>query len=621
MIEIKEPSDSYKELPGPILLLAGPGTGKTYQLAKRIKFLVEEKNINPNKISVITFTKEAARNMREKLADEDINLDKEKYPGIISTMHSLGNMIIGSYPNKLKELGLPNKYNVLINSKQKTILLQDAANLAKLDRSKWEETEDCRLKGQCEKKEQEKCQICEEYKNILRKCALVDYDDLLLLACEILKKDKDFREEWKQKTQHLLVDEYQDINKAQSELIQLLSDGQEDGLFVVGDDEQSIYSFRGGSPEFICNFEKYFPKNPKIGRLLVSWRCPEHILLGAKSMIKEFYKKAVPKPVPSFSKKIKTNNKIVFYEVPTEKAEAKIIADISKEKIKSNYSIIIIIPNIMYLPAIKEALQRYNLEYKYKFNINEEGIIRFTTLINWIKNPDDNINLRYLIDLIIENYNDLTKRVDAEKSGIVLKREKASKLIAELWRKVDPKKSLNKALFENCQKNEFLEGLKSSLNDFKKLIEEKGTRKIGLLDFLHISGLFVAPGKSPIDLTSEVSEWVNELIGSNKDSSYNPIMIYNMPSSKGLEADIIFVVGLSRELFPEPKDDIEEKSRLFYVAMTRAKEELYLFSSRTRSSKITFNKSSYQLEASPFIKAICKDHMEVKAIFPKKTKK
>ncbi len=297
------------------------------------------------------------------------------------------------------------------------------------------------------------------------------------------------------------------------------------------------------------------------------------------------------------------------------------IAAISKKKIGSNNSINIIIPNIMYLPVIKKELQRYRLEYKYKLNINDEGLIRFTILMNWVKNPDDNINLRHLLDLIIKNHDDLTKKIDKEKDRIMIKREKASKLIVGLWNKVKKNESLNKILFEESQKNEFLEDLKTNLNEFKKLIKDKGTKKTGLLDFLKTSGLFVAPGKNPLELVSEINEWMNELIGSNKVSSYEPVMIYSMPSSKGLEADVIFVIGLSKELFPDPKDDVEEKSRLFYVAMTRAKKELYLFSSRTRSSKTTFKPDSYQLNPSPFISAISKDNIKIKRIFPKKKSK
>lgn len=615
--EIKEPLNCYKEFPGPILLLAGPGTGKTFQLAQRIKFLIEEVGAEPDEIAVITFTKGAAMNMKERIVKEDIGLDKDKYPGIISTMHRLGNMIVSSSSS---QFDLPEKYKILVEKSQKRVLFRDAAYLVGCAVEKWEYVEDCRSKGQCDKTKEDKCKICDEYKNILRKCALVDYDDLILLACEALRRDEAFRNQWKQKTRFLLVDEYQDINKAQCELIQLLSENQEDGLFVVGDDEQSIYSFRGGTPEFIRNFEQHFPKNPKIGKPYISWRCPQHILLGARSMIRQFYKDALTKPEPEFTEETKTDNQVMFYEVPGDKKEAEIIAAISQEKIKEN-SIKIIIPNIMYLPPLREALRRRGLEYKYKFNVSDQGLARFTVLLDWINNPNNNIIFRYLVDLIINNYDGLTKKINKENCGIIKKRDEANKLIAQLWTETKKGGSLYKILIKKSQSNEFLKELNSNLDHLKELIETRGTKKSGLLDFLTMSGFFVAPGKSPLELVSEINEWINELSGSSALSSSDPIMIYNMPSSKGLEADIIFVTGLSTGLFPEPEDDIEEKSRLFYVAMTRAKKELYLFSSRTRSSKITFKPSSYQLEPSPFINAICSDNLKTTKIFPKSPKK
>ena len=529
-------------------------------------------------------------------------------------MHRLGNMILKS---GREILDLPENYQILVEKEQRKPIFRDATNLAGYNVEKWKNTAECRLKGNCVKTNGEKCKICDEYKNLLRKSARVDYDDLILLACDILEKNEKIRKEWKLKTKYLLVDEYQDINEAQCKLIQLLSKDQEDGLFVVGDDEQSIYSFRGGSTKFIANFDKYFPNNPKVGELFVSWRCSQHILLGARSMINNFYKKALPKPKPKFSAKIETNNKIVFYEVPSEGLEAYIISKIAKEKIKTN-SIKIIIPNKKYFPILKKTLQKFGLNYRYKFNINQEGLIRFTILTDWLKNKDDNILFRYLIDLIIQNYDDLSKKVNEEKYGIILKRMTANELIAGLWKKVDKKNSLYKVFIKDSNNNSFFKELKKNLDDLEELIETKGTKRDGLLNFLNTSGLFFAPGKNPLNLVAEIKEWANELIEGTKDKSDEPIMIYNMPSSKGLEADIIFVVGLSKELFPNKTDDIEEKSRLFYVAMTRAKKELYLFSSRTRSAKITFNKASYQLEPSPFISMICKDNIDIRKVYPKK---
>jgi superfamily I DNA/RNA helicase len=192
MIEIQKPLKAYTEYPGPILLLAGPGTGKTYQLAMRIKYLIEELKAKPDEIAVITFTIEAARNMRERLAEKDIDLSKEQHPAIISTMHSLGNSIIGSVPEKF---GLPNDYKVLTEKSPREVILKDATSIAGYERKKWKLAHDCRIKGDCnEKLKSERCRICRRYKKILRKCSCVDYDDQILLACKALKEDPELRD-------------------------------------------------------------------------------------------------------------------------------------------------------------------------------------------------------------------------------------------------------------------------------------------------------------------------------------------------------------------------------------------------------------------------------------------
>lgn len=618
MIEIKEPLLSYQEFPGPLLILSGPGTGKTYQLAMRVKFLLEDLEADPNEIAVITFTNEAARNMREKLSEEDIDIPKEKHPEIISTMHSLGNAIIMANPEKF---GFTKSPEVLYDKYPRKVLLSDAANIAGYRRSKWKLADNCRRDGDCEENEkEEKCKICKEYRTIMRKCALIDYDDQIMLACEILRKDGNLRDLWKKRTRYLLVDEYQDINKAQCEFIQLLSENQEDGLFVVGDDDQSIYSFRGGNPRFIRDFKSYYGDEFKIGRLSLSWRCPEHILMGARNVIREFYKESAQKPNPKFSEKIKTNNKIIFYDLPSERKEAGIITYLARERIKTD-KIIIIIPNVNYLIPLKEALIRAGLDFKYKRTLKDKGLTRFTVLADWVENPNDSQKLRYLLDLIINNHDELIEKYQAKDNKLTVRREEASKFIAGLWKEVNHNKSFYQVLISMPNKHEnisFISELQSTLDGLIKSLAEGGNRRSALPIFLQQCGLCVAPGENPNGLLAEIEEWRIELIGSYRGRSFSPIHIYNLPSSKGLEADVIFVVGLSEGLFPDPTRDIEEQSRLLYVAMTRAKKELFLLSTRIRSAKITFKPESFQLKRSPFIDVIPNEHLEIRYIKPSK---
>ncbi|MGC9973288.1 MAG: ATP-dependent helicase [Bryobacteraceae bacterium] len=546
MIDIEEPLVSWREYPGPILLLAGPGTGKTWQLAMRVKYLVEERAARPDEMAVITFTNEAARNMRERLAKDDIAIPAPSVPGLICTIHSLGNTIVGSTPGMF---GLPGEYVVLHEEAPRVVLLQDAATIAGCGEDSWRLADECRKKGSCHPDyEADRCRICREYQALLRKCASVDYDDQILLACEALKADAGLLGKWRAKTHYLLVDEYQDVNEAQCELIQILSAGHPEGLFAVGDDDQSIYSFRGGNPEYIREFGEYFGDHSKIGRLAKSWRCPEHILLGARAVIAAHYPESVPKPDPTFSDKIKENNKIVFYDVPSDQWEANIIAKIAEQKIKSG-SVTIIIPNNKYLPPIKQALSRRGLVFTYKHDIDAAGIVRFAVLADWAENPADSIALRYLLDLIIQNHDSLVKKVVAADDKITAKRVVASKLMASLWTDVSDGTSLYVALCDRAEadgEDGFLGELRAALDEAKGLLVDKGTKRTGLAPFLQACGLLVAPGKNANGLVGAVREWREERLSSRRSSSYPPVNIYNMPSSKGLQGDVVLVIGLSK---------------------------------------------------------------------------
>jgi len=621
MIEIKRPDLSYTEYPGPILLLAGPGTGKTWQLGRRVKYLVEQRGAKPDEVAIITFTNEAARNMREELAKDDLALPPERTPGVISTMHSLGNSIVGTAP---KIFGLPEDYDVLHDKEGREVLLQDAATIAGYAREGASDTDACRRMGNCRPdKESQKCTICREYQGLLRKCGRVDYDDHILLACEALRANASLLAQWQGRARYLLVDEYQDINEAQCKLIRMLSAGNPDGLFAAGDDDQSIYSFRGGSPKYIREFERHFGKRVKVGRLAVSYRCPEHILRGAHALVTAYYRESVPKPDPQFSEKIKHNNKIVFYDVPSDKWEANIIAGLAEDRIGSG-TVIIIIPNGNYLPPIKEALKRRGLDFTYRREIEPSGIVRFAVLADWAENPDENINMRYLLDLIVHNHDSLAQKMDAPEVKLTARRLAASELLASLWGSVGSRKSFYAVLRGRAaaeHEEGFLAGLINCLDEARALVTENGKKRMALPKFLEQCGLLVAPGKYPMGIVNAVRDWRAERLSSRRSSSYPPVRIYNMPSSKGLQGDVVAVVGLSKGLFPRRDADVQEESRLLYVAMTRAEKELHLFSARSRPGSITFLGASYQLERSPFIDAIPEQHIESKVIYPRKKRK
>ena len=611
MVEIEDPLMAFSEFPGPILLLAGPGTGKTYQIEKRIEYLVDERGASPGEIAVITYTVAAARNMRKRLAEKEM-LAPDKTPEIINTMHSLGNSLIGKYTSFF---GLPENYGVLSERVQRDVIMQDAAQIADVNSEAWKDTAECRGKGACDRDEDDaKCRVCDKYQEILKKCGLIDYDDQILLACRLLREKEKIAEEIRQDVKYLLVDEYQDINQAQCEFIQLLSEGQTEGLFVVGDDDQSIYSFRGGDPKFICDFETWYGESAKIGRLSVSFRCPEHIVAGARTVVEKFYPKRAFKPELTFSKDIGINNKIVLYDMPSEKFEAWKIACISEEAVKQMRKVIIIIPTKNYFPPIRDALIRRGINYSYKADPSKDGLIRFAVMVRWAGLKEDNALLRYLLQLIVDNNDAVVNEMPLSSPNITGKRKEVASYLATLWSEVSQDNELYSEISRRSEDGGRFPLEKTLKTKCLDLIEqyvqgERSGRK-SLPGFLEASGLMVAPGKDPKGFIREIDNWMIDVKASGMGGSYVPVEIYNMPSSKGLEAEVVCVVGLSKGLFPADGDDIPEKARLAYVAMTRAREELYLFSCRTRSGERTYARSTYQLEPSQFLDVIYERHME-----------
>ena len=190
-------------------------------------------------------------------------------------------------------------------------------------------------------------------------------------------------------------------------------------------------------------------------------------------------------------------------------------------------------------------------------------------------------------------------------------------MIADLWLDVDENNTFYDLICnigEKDKKGAFFAELKNNLDEIYELLKNDGSKRNKHHKFLHKTGQLLAPGKNPDGIISEINEWMNELLEGSRGSSLPPVKIYNMPSSKGLEGKIICVVGVSDGILPHPDDDIEEKSRLFYVAMTRAKKELHLFSARKRLGSVTFKKGSFQMKRSPFIQAIPKKHIEEKYV-------
>jgi DNA helicase-2/ATP-dependent DNA helicase PcrA len=286
------PLKSYEEIVTnfscPTLVKAGPGSGKTTLLADRIKRLLDN-DVDENTITVLTYNRDTKKHMVDKLVDKkgEFQIDFKKLPKI-STMHALGFNIVKEKPSEVKLR--KNNLKVQGYEEVKKLLYRDAALICDLTENDGNEARECKQRGDCrENSEEKKCKVCNKYWEIMSKCNYIDFDDQILFACQILEKNPDILTKYQSKAEHLIVDEYQDINAAQFKLIELLSRKSRNNLFVAGDDAQTIYTFRGCDPKFILRFDEDFP-GAETPPLLYSHRCHKKTMDDACKILEHYYK-------------------------------------------------------------------------------------------------------------------------------------------------------------------------------------------------------------------------------------------------------------------------------------------------------------------------------------------
>lgn len=582
-------AEKIASMSGPLLVLSGPGTGKTYTLALRIKYLMDKLRVPKEEITVITFTQEAAYNMRARLSDKDkkeeVYVEPDRQPKLICTMHSLGNRIIGW---NTKHLKLKKDYQVLTDPNVRQILLEDAAQLAEQPRERWRETAECRTRGVCVPEGEEKCAICDKYKAILRSCNMIDYDDQVILAVDLLKQRPELLESWQKFARHLLVDEYQDINNGQFQLIKMLSSEQEDGLFVVGDDDQSIYSWRYGSSVYLHDFQKHFGADAKVKTLTKCWRCPPRIYQGAIKMVEnlagEFNQKRQVKTVNSFENNEDTP--IFIHNLPSEEREAKFIAELTSSKIPT-YSILILVPNRFFLRPIENALKRRGVSFDSQVNIQSSNLRLLSVIGKWLKEERGDIFVRECIQVLVDKSKGVNlPSIRARNKEKIAEREAGLLQVSQLWQGViDDGKSLYEVLKERATKGTVLLRILNVL----QVIQKAASLHPG--DFMQVVAKELKLWKNESErLFEEINYWKENLEYYGSGKKRDPVRILTIQKAKGLSAHYVFVIGLEEGVFPQSdlsSGELAERSRLLYVSMTRAEKELHLLHTRKRSGRAT----------------------------------
>lgn len=576
--------DELVRINKPLLILAGPGMGKTQALAFKIKYLVKDLKVDKNEITVITFTNEAAINMRKRISSEGRTyVEPESQPKAICTMHKLCNDII---KNSLSKLELTSSPKVLPSQYLKKILMSDCAQIVGGKREDSKKTLLCRQMGKCDKTESLKCTICSAYEDLLRKFNYIDYDDQLLLACKLLKENESILRKEQCRAKYLLVDEYQDINFAQWELIKFLSEGNTKNLFVVGDDYQSIYAFRGGDPKYIRDFKNDYEPDAEVRYLLTSYRCPPNIFKGAFCMVYK-YNRGDKNRVKNLEFKNQRDTLIKVCNFDHNNIEAAFIAEKIKE-LGPSYDVLILVPDVDYIPPIRNALRKRYVNFQCEFIIEKTELFIIYVLLDWLKNPSDNFNFRMIVEEIIDRGTSDIPRLQIDRTGTKEnreKRERALKEISNLWEKVSKGKTLYTRL-----KTLGKEGLFTKLIEIIKTLREVSQVDDDISNFMTKMIDKLKIWRNIQNFSDELNSVVEEIQNIAVSSGGCNVRILTMKKAKGLEADSVFIVGLENNILPRittNKLEKEENSRLLFVSMTRAKKELYLLHSRIRDRNIT----------------------------------
>ena len=582
---------------GPLLVLAGAGSGKTRVLTTKLAYLVEEKGVNPYNILAITFTNKAAKEMKERAFKM---LGSDAYHMQISTFHSLGLLLIRENYDKL---GFDKNFTILDSDDSLTVIkkiLKDMnldtkvynprAIRNKISSAK-NELMDSNYYSRFANSEYEEIvlEVFRKYEQKILKNNSMDFDDLLLLPIKLFKKYPDVLEKYQERFKYILVDEYQDTNEAQYILIKTLSKKYKN-ICVVGDLDQSIYGFRGANFRNILNFEKDYPET-KVVLLEENYRSTGNILNVANDIIKHNKQRK--------DKNLWTKNdsgpKIRYHRAYDEKDEANYVMEEIKKLIisgeeKSN--IAVLYRTNAQSRNMEEALLRENIPYKVVgsfYFYNRKEIKDLISYLKLIYNSNDDVSLMRIINVpkrqigpkTIENL--ATKALDkgvslyeAIESGKELEFKKLIERLKKESENISLTELVELILTESGIRKE-LENSKTidgeirleNLEEFKSITKnfEENNGVISLEEFL-----------LEISLVSDMEEHKN-----NNDV----VTLMTIHSAKGLEFDHVFIIGLEEGLFPhsnclDSPDEIEEERRLCYVAVTRARKTLTLVNAQRR---------------------------------------
>ncbi len=618
---------------GPLLILAGAGSGKTSTMTHRIAYLIKEKGVSPYNILAVTFTNKAAGEMRERV-EELIGSASGMW---ITTFHAACLRILRRHAELL---GYEKGFNVYDPTDQKVIVKKIVKDM-ELDEKKFTPNyclsviSDCKEKNKSPdtyRHEQENnpirkalADIYERYQSTLRKNNSMDFDDLLLNTVKLFEKHEDILEDYRHQFRYVMVDEYQDTNYLQYKFVTLIAEKHEN-ICVVGDDDQCIYQWRGADIKNILDFEKDF-SDAKVVKLEQNYRSHSNILDAANSVIKNNKGRK--------SKKLWTERdsgeKIQFYSAYDDKEEARYVSsEIEKlhGKGRSYRDFAILYRTNIQSRTFEEALSAFHIPYQVIGGLryyDRKEIKDMMAYLRLVQNPKDDLAVLRVINEPKRGIGG--KTVDklisyAEAKGIslfeLLTEDETIEMLPSKGQ--EPVKNMIQVIsdYNKEQENLKISDIYDNLmvkTGYLKALEDQNTvesegRIENLLDFKSV--IYDYEVEDPNITLFEFMEKITLISDiDNHDKSEDAVTLMTLHSAKGLEFPVVFMPGMEEGLFPgsramESPGGMEEERRLCYVGMTRAREKLYLTAAKART---VYGRYNHMLE-SKFLKEVDKSLLD-----------
>ena len=606
---------------GPLLILAGAGSGKTKTLTHRIAYLIGELKVFPSRILAVTFTNKAAKEMRQRLAqllDEDA--DNRQFMPWMGTFHSICVRILRMDG---ANIGLDKRFLIYDTDDQISLMKQimkvrgltdkdikPRAVLSVISNAKNEmrSAEDFSMSARGPR-EQKIAELFFAYEKALKEAAVLDFDDLLTKTVELLQNSPEIRRKWQRQFEHILIDEYQDTNAVQYALIKLLVNERRN-LCVVGDDAQSIYSFRGADYTNILNFERDFPGTTVV-KLEQNYRSTGAILDLANSLIQH--------NIHRTDKNLWTANgdgiDPKLWQLYSESEEALAIANEIQAQIANGRQygdVAVLYRTNAQSYAIERALRQSYIPYKIVGGLRflDRAVVKdVLAYLRLLYQPSDRVSFLRIVNVpkrgigtvSVAKFLDWNDAVRRDIVSGLLAVEEADNLTARAKR---PLLELGK----------ILEELQQEIDGSPAELIEKIIKRTGYGDFINDGtpqaeermeniGVLLAEAKAYVDVPAFLEEMA--LMSSADTAAEQQVTLMTLHAAKGLEFPVVFLAGLEEGILPHARvfdsgkpDDIEEERRLCYVGVTRAREELFVScaSSRTQFGQIGYNMPSRFLD-------------------------